>query len=310
LGMKLTCGLEILAANLLKKKSVESNEVNINEGDEEKFTAYVKSLTEKGYFQEELQGSKKYNELLAVAKSHFNIAESPDTINNLFLKAVTEVVKSGKPLDGEDMDENAEKTPDDDSWMNHDTNSFDQMLATHFKLGGNAQEFSRSSGDNEAEEIPIEVKRFLSKVSDFQGAEIPGKDDENMTAAEEDDMNFDPDGFEKALKKVLNLTESEDNDDDDDDLDEDEEDMLDDDLIVPEIAQYDAEMKKELASSKVFSEDDNEKVEDLDDLDKPLDIDAKVLKNLLESFNSQEGVAGPAATLLQPMGIDLKKNKL
>ncbi len=47
--------------------------------------------------------------------------------------------------------------------------------------------------------------------------------------------------------------------------------------------------------------------EDDEDWDRPLDVDAQLLKNLLESYQSQDGSAGPTSTLLEPLGIKMKK---
>jgi len=52
-------------------------------------------------------------------------------------------------------------------------------------------------------------------------------------------------------------------------------------------------------------DDDDE--DDDEDWDRPLDVDAQLLKNLLESYQSQDGSAGPTSTLLEPLGIKMKK---
>jgi hypothetical protein len=48
-------------------------------------------------------------------------------------------------------------------------------------------------------------------------------------------------------------------------------------------------------------------VGEAEDWSRPLDVDANLLKNLLASYQSQDGSAGPATTLLEPLGIKLKK---
>jgi hypothetical protein len=37
----------------------------------------------------------------------------------------------------------------------------------------------------------------------------------------------------------------------------------------------------------------------------PVDVDLNLVKNLLESFSSQEGLAGPASNILNAMGVRL-----
>ena len=52
-----------------------------------------------------------------------------------------------------------------------------------------------------------------------------------------------------------------------------------------------------------------------DDLDfedddfQPVDVDVNLLKNIMESYSSQAGAAGPASNILGSMGIHLPKNE-
>ena len=269
LGMKLACGFEILVNNLLKRKT------DHQDFDADKFAVFVKSLNGKGFFQNELEGSAKYCQLMSKAKSYFEATHSPQVQDHEFLQTVES--DADKSVTNEKLD----RDPDDDSWMNFDSESFDQLLTSHFKL--------KAQSKQDKEDIPQEVKRFLSKVSDFEGADVSGNE---SSKPDEKDISFNADDFERVMKKVLNIQES-------DDEDESDEEDMDADIIAPEMAAYDADMKEELAESKVFKEEEDE------DLDKPLDIDTKVLKNLLQSFNNQEGISGPAATLLKPLGIDV-----
>ena len=48
--------------------------------------------------------------------------------------------------------------------------------------------------------------------------------------------------------------------------------------------------------------------EDEDDFE-PVDIDLNMVKNLLESYGAQDGLAGPTSNVLGAMGIPLPKNK-
>lgn len=40
---------------------------------------------------------------------------------------------------------------------------------------------------------------------------------------------------------------------------------------------------------------------------KPVDIDMNALKNILQSYEEEMGGAGPASTMLGPMGVSLYK---
>lgn len=59
-------------------------------------------------------------------------------------------------------------------------------------------------------------------------------------------------------------------------------------------------------SSTASTESDN--FEDIEAFE-PVDIDMNVLKNILESYQSQMGGAGPASNLLGPMGIRLESEQ-
>ena len=51
--------------------------------------------------------------------------------------------------------------------------------------------------------------------------------------------------------------------------------------------------------------DDVEDIDDIDDDFKPVNVDLNVVQNLLESYNAQQGLAGPASNILGSMGVTL-----
>ena len=110
--------------------------------------------------------------------------------------------------------------------------------------------------------------------------------------------------------------------------DEEAEEHLDEDFPKPEIPvggeatrkpersleDYMDQMDAELSGTKVRvgfereaggSGDDD----DSDGESRPVDMDVNLLKNLLESFSSQEGLAGPASSMMMSMGIGLPKKR-
>ena len=156
--------------------------------------------------------------------------------------------------------------------------------------------------------IPEELKKFFNKMSDFEGIETDQEED-FAQEAQSSTLDFDPNNFEDALKKVLNIGDE--RNDSCDESSGDEEDLESDEgLEAEDLEEYDSHMKAELSRSKVFQDETEGKIENLDDVDKPIDVDAKVLKNLLESFHSQGDLAGPTTTLLKPLGIDLETDNL
>jgi len=60
---------------------------------------------------------------------------------------------------------------------------------------------------------------------------------------------------------------------------------------------------------KVGSIENEDVNEDEDDELKPVDINFNLVKNILESYSSQQGLAGPASNILSSMGIKLPDPK-
>ena len=68
-----TCGLEMLVSRVkhrVSKTAASSTAVECLEGDT-RWQKFVKSLESKGYFQDEIEGSRLYQQLLSSAKDHF-----------------------------------------------------------------------------------------------------------------------------------------------------------------------------------------------------------------------------------------------
>lgn len=85
------------------------------------------------------------------------------------------------------------------------------------------------------------------------------------------------------------------------------------DSLVDEMKQYMDQMDRELAGTKVtegferrappLATYDDEF--DEEDEYKPVDVDLNALKNILESFNAQQGRPGPSSNILESMGVYL-----
>ena len=280
LGSKLACGFEILANCKTHREDIEE--------------AFIQNLTNNGYFQGEMKGSRKYDELYNQAKSHFED-------RNLDSEIKTPVMELHELLETIDEIEDVEETldpPGDESWLDLEPETFDKMLENHFKL----QSESNSSQQKSKESIPSEVKNFLKAMSDLQGVE---EMKDKITENNPDAIDFKPDEFETAFKKILgfeNDPSESDSEAEDDDIDFDEAFENND-----EMAEYFSKMNQELHGTNVTKEADDDNEANDDEWSKPLDIDAKLLSNLMESYRGQGGMPGPASTLLEPLGINLKK---
>lgn len=121
LGVKIACGFEILASQA-KSPTVDF------EKDRE-WQKYFESLKSKNYFQHELEGSKKYQELLAQAKDFYE--ENQDSMKSSHIIG-DEMLRNLKQLDinPSEFKRQEESLPnsDNDNWLNIAPEELDEML--------------------------------------------------------------------------------------------------------------------------------------------------------------------------------------
>lgn len=67
-------------------------------------------------------------------------------------------------------------------------------------------------------------------------------------------------------------------------------------------------MNKESLAQTTNSNSDEEDSAAGDSGMTPVDVDLNLVSNILESYSSQAGLAGPASNLLQSMGVQLPDN--
>lgn len=78
-------------------------------------------------------------------------------------------------------------------------------------------------------------------------------------------------------------------------------------FVLPQRVASSFEAKSQGTSESKNSGVVNE-VQESDDEDAPVDVDFNLVKNILESFSTQEGLAGPASNILSSMGVWLPPN--
>jgi SGT1 protein len=125
LGVKIACGFEILA-------SQAKNTTNNIELDKE-WQKYVESLTKRNYFQDELEGSKKHQELLEQAKVYYKENRDTMKVTNII---GNDILKNLKQLDiNQDefklMEESLPES-DSDAWLNIAPEELDEMLLKRY----------------------------------------------------------------------------------------------------------------------------------------------------------------------------------
>lgn len=178
---------------------------------------------------------------------------------------------------------------------------------------------------------PVKPKRTKSKAKADLQNNLP------QPSPLHQPIDFDPDAFGAHVKHMLDLVIPEDRWDSSDasdmsDYDEDAYDQNIEDMatsrrakgVKNELQTYMDQMDRELAKTTIGKsfetdisesnrdEDEARRQSDLDDFDdiesfKPVNIDVNVLKNMMESYQSQVGGPGPAANLLGSMGVHLSR---
>ncbi|XP_070924869.1 protein ecdysoneless homolog isoform X3 [Macaca nemestrina] len=300
------------------------------------WASFLASLKKNDYFKGLIEGSVQYRERLEMAENYFQLSVNrPES--SLAMSPGEEILTLLQtiPFDIEDLKKEAANLPpeDDDQWLDLSPDQLDQLLQ---EAAGKKESESISKEEKEQNydltQVSESMKAFISKVSTHKGAELPREPSEAP-------ITFDADSFLNYFDKILGPRPHE---SDSDDLDEEEFECLDsdDDLdfethepgeeaslkgTLDNLKSYMAQMDQELAHTcigKSFTTrkqvepvsqttDNNSDQEDSDTGESvmaPVDVDLNLVSNILESYSSQAGLAGPASNLLQSMGVQLPDN--
>ncbi|KAM5237085.1 LOW QUALITY PROTEIN: protein ecdysoneless homolog [Ctenodactylus gundi] len=333
LGMKLAHGFEILCSKCTphfsdSKKSFVTTSPH--------WDSFLESLKKNDYFKGLLEGSALYQERLEMAKNYFQLSVNrPES--SLAMSPGEEIltVLQKVPFDIEELNKEEANLPpeDDDQWLNLSPDQLDQLLQ---EVAGQKESQPKKEEEQNYDltQVSESMKAFMSKVSTHKGAELPREP--SVTP-----ITFDADSFLNYFDKILGPKPQE---SDSDDLDEEDSEYLDsdDDLdlgtqepgeeaslkgTLDSLKSYMAQMDQELANTSIgksfttrkqvnkespsHTTNSNSDEEDSgagDSLMAPVDVDLNLVSNILESYSSQAGLAGPASNLLQSMGVQLPDN--
>lgn len=271
LGVKLTCGYKTIM-NKASKDIFATSE----------YQKFLNSLTNNGYFKNNIEGSKDYNQLLDKAKDYFYTLECP--INSYVSNQITNIILSPE---FEGVKENIKQKckmslfeEDSDDWLNIQPNELNEFLNTQY---GNKVTIKNDETITSAT-ITNKLTKFLKESSDFEGIEQTRSE-----AQDDNNIEFDSDEFVNCLEKMLNIiskdgdiTPSDTSDFSDDD---------DDNGVEVSPSEQDLELASKLKSTHKTSADNN----------------SDVLQNLIQSMK-EEGLSGPSSTVLRTIGV--KKSDL
>ncbi|CAH1367265.1 unnamed protein product [Tenebrio molitor] len=322
LGVKIACGFEILVSQAKPSEDIDHDKGWHN---------YVEKLKEKNYFRGLLEHSRDYNDLLNKAKEYY--INHRDSMH--YAPAIgQEILELTKTLDYkiDELKKSESSLPpeDDDSWLDITPEELDKMLEEKY----GQKKFVTVNNNSDPASFSETISSFLNHVSDVDGVEHPHLESptrpprgvkkrskvsfaqdtkaENKTANNR--ISFDPNAFSCAVQNILNFVIP---DDDSWDLESgsDMSDYAEDECVDEETYQdvknkmeeYMKEMDKELAATTIGESFEKKNGDGFDDIEsfQPVDIDVNALKNILESYRSQLGEAGPSSNMLGPMGVHL-----
>ncbi|KAJ0097631.1 hypothetical protein Patl1_28332 [Pistacia atlantica] len=334
LGMKIACGFEMVY--WMRKKEGD-------EGKGSTWSKYKERLEKSGYFEGLIPGSKEYKRLMENAEEYYrksNLFVRTSEMMSAPVRRIDEILAllhSAEDFKGQNV-----PPSDDDSWLYNGEDELNSALQERQKelelynselrdkqKSKESQDTGSSSGKNlddfDLGGLAKTMQAFVHKVSSYKGAEVP----ENRNLEE---IDIDVDRFIKDMESVMrhqgseetaNNADSDKGSSSDMDFDESEDgsDMADEDNDDGEdgfMHSYsdalDNELKRTtLKKSFIHANEESSKkiegtsngAEDMDEEFSPVNVDVNLVKNLLDSFSSQQGLPGPASNLLGLMGVKL-----
>ncbi|XP_063363700.1 protein ecdysoneless homolog [Cydia amplana] len=210
IGHKLTAGYQLLM-----------NKTNLDIFASKPFKNFMSKLNASGYFKNNIEGSKDYNELLKNAKEFYSVMECPinsQVANEMSnLKLSTEFAQTREAL-LQKKSTGEEFKVDDEDWLKINPDQLNELINSRY---GKRTKFNDTLTANN---ITSELSSFLMKTSYFEGIETTK--DESIGNVE-----FDPDDFVNSVQKMLDVIaigkEASDSDEDNlssgDDMEQDDE---------------------------------------------------------------------------------------
>ncbi|KAJ4897189.1 Protein SGT1-like protein [Raphanus sativus] len=339
IGMKIACGMEMM----YQARRKEGGKVGKGSG----WSKYKENLEKNGYFEGLLCGSKEYKRLMESAEEYYQKSSSVSRTREIMsapVRRIDEIL--AVPYSEDDFKGQEVAVSDDDSWLYDGEDELNSVLQERQKEmefynekkerkhKGKEKEGGGGSSDANVNnfdlgDISKSMEQFIHKVSSYKGAEVPQNRDFK-------EVNLDVDRFMKDIESMLGSQGGQEEAEDDSDGsegssmdmdfedDSEGEDPNDDDEKEAFMESYSGAMNEELKNStleKSFehvnqpsskqngeSSKASKEKEDDDDEFTPIDADFNLVKNLLESYSSQQGLPGPASNLLGLMGLQLPKD--
>lgn len=332
LGMKIACGFEMMYQQKKKEGA---------EGKGSTWSKYKESLENSGYFQGLIPGSQEYRRLLENAEEYYrnsSLFHKTSEMMSAPVRRIDEILSL--PHSAEDFKSQEVLASDDDSWLyggEEELNSALQDREKEMELYESKRKAKKSkdhedagpSSSSKAEDFDLgglakSMESFIHKVSSYEGADVPRSSDQgnlahNLESLMEELEKMKRQGHEDNAKDVED-DEGSSSDMDYDDL-EDGSDISEDgeeDFMYSYSDAMNEQLKNTTLKKSFVSETEpltnknegtSKATENMDEDFTPVNVDFNLVKNLLDSISSQEGLPGPASNLLGLMGVQLPKDE-
>lgn len=309
LGMKVACGLE-----MLYHASPDSTTSSVHDfTKDKKYTAYLDHLTKLGYFRSERVGSQLYKALEVQCKQQYLTFKKDDIVKRyvmlddldvedeeMFIGSA-DVLSDGSTIrnrinvllqqysdEGLDtlLKANTEIEESDD-WMNVDPQQLEEML---MKRMGHVKESMMQDLEHDFGQ-DVDLESMMSNLENFVENKKSGVDGVEFTGdgSEDEDTDYEDDEYNGAIKfdmdKFMSILKGE---------------------SKPEqetLATVMDDMDAEIHGHEKLNSFEKAVVEE--DEDAPVDVQLNLVKNVLESFKSQQGLPGPVGNIFSQFGFVL-----
>ncbi|KAI8328393.1 SGT1 protein-domain-containing protein [Choanephora cucurbitarum] len=329
LGMKVACGLEMLYHNSLASHDHHEESMATYDFEaDKKFAAYLAHLDQLGYFRDQKKGSQLYRQLYTQAKEQYLMYKKEEALSEkpycvaledldvddeeTFKQSLSLPSLPRQTIDtllSHYSDEALEKLldrysnepEDSDDWMNVDPQQLEELLMKRMgtmnqSMMADLQKDFSPTGSRQLEE-GVDLEKMMSNFENFvensksgiDGVEFPNdlhefSDDEDEDEDEEEGaIQFDMAEFMRILKGAENVESEKD--------------------LTEVMDEMDQEIFGHEKISNSFTKLSKE--EDEEDEDAPVDVQLNLVKNVLESFKSQQGLPGPVGNMLSQFGFVL-----
>lgn len=223
LGMKIGCGLEILASQARS----DNGEVEC----EKNWHIFLERLNANGYFGDNIEHSNGYQQRLEKAKDYFKMfsdghASHTVTIAQDINKQLRNIDSANDQFKSDGMQTYDPSTDDKDDWLNITPEDLDKMLAQRYGIKKTINTEGDGNDDDddaaEASNLGQNLEKFLNQKSEFDGIDYRpifsepmqmdtgNTNDKTKTKQSDTSIDFNPDAFQNHLKEMLDFVIPED----------------------------------------------------------------------------------------------------